>query len=66
MNFGIIALIALAITSVWGIAMFDLLHRDDLTRDQNTRWFIALWIGNLPAAVVYLVWRVFRLATRSR
>ena len=60
MNWGLLLVIALAVSSVWGIAMYDLLHRDDLTQEQNTRWFVALWVGNLVAAVVYLVWRVIR------
>lgn len=66
MNFGWIALIALAISSVWGLAMVDLLHREDLTQQENTRWFVALWVGNLIAAVIYWVWRAYSLAKRAR
>ncbi len=61
MNFTALFIIAFLLSLVWVWAMTDLLRRDDLSKDQNTMWFAVLLVGNLAAAIVYLVWRLIRL-----
>jgi hypothetical protein len=55
----------LAVSLIWVGAMVDLLRREDLTQDQNTMWFAALLVGNLLAAIIYVIWRIVGLTVRS-
>ena len=59
-SFEQLLLIAFAISLIWVAAMVDLLRRDDLDETEHSMWFAFLLVGNILAAVIYLVVRVGR------
>ncbi len=57
--------IAFCMSLLWVWAMVDIHRRKDLSDDVSTMWFSFLLVGNLLAAIFYLVARVFGLILKQ-